>query len=123
MRKADLSTVSVDDLVRRFAEVTREQDKALLEGQIAKFNRLLDRMKEIHDELKQRPGDQRRALTSLFDFPNMQVRQQAAKLTLAVPPLEAREQLQSIVDSKWFPQAGDAGMCLHNLDAGFYKPT
>ncbi len=34
MRKADLSTVSVDDLVRRFAEVTREQDKALLEGQM-----------------------------------------------------------------------------------------
>ncbi|MFX4820837.1 DUF2019 domain-containing protein [Acinetobacter baumannii] len=28
-----------------------------------------------------------------------------------------------MVDSKWFPQAGDAGMCLHNLDTGFYKPT
>jgi hypothetical protein len=80
-------------------------------------------MKDIHDELKRRPGDQRRILVQLFGFPNMHVRLQAAKLTLAVAPLEARAQLQAIVDSKWFPQAGDAGMCLHNLDTGFYKPT
>ena len=115
--------MSVDELVQLFAENTREQDKALLVGQGAKYNRLFDRMKDIHDELRRRPGDQRRMLIQLFDFPNMHVRLQAAKLTLAVAPLEARAQLQAIVDSKWFPQAGDAGMCLHNLETGFYKPT
>jgi hypothetical protein len=123
MKKVDLSGVSDNDLVRLFAENTREQDKALLVGQTAKYNRLFDRMKDIHDELKRRPGDQRRMLIQLYKFPNMHVRLQAAKLTLAVAPLEARSQLQAIVDSKWFPQAGDAGMCLHNLDTGFYKPT
>lgn len=123
MKKVDLSKMSDGDLVQLFAENTREQDKALLVGQNAKYNRLFERMKEIHDELKARPGDQRRMLVQLFGFPNMHVRLQAAKLTLAVAPLEARNQLQAIVDSKWFPQAGDAGMCLHNLDTGFYKPT
>jgi hypothetical protein len=123
MKKVDLSGASKDDLVRLFAENTREQDRALLIGQTTKYNRLFDRMKEIHDELKRRPGDQRRLLIQLYEFPNMHVRLQAAKLTLAVAPLEARSQLQAIVDSKWFPQAGDAGMCLHNLDTGFYKPT
>lgn len=122
MKRIDLSGLSDDDLVRLFAENTREQDQALLVGQIAKYNRLFDRMKAIHDELKCRPGDQRRLLVGLFDFPNMHVRLQAAKLTLAVAPLEARNQLQAIVDSRWFPQAGDAGMCLHNLETGFYKP-
>jgi hypothetical protein len=123
VKKIDLSKMSVDELVQLFAENTREQDKALLVGQGAKYNRLFDRMKDIHDELKRRRGDQRRMLIQLFDFPNMHVRLQAAKLTLAVAPLEARAQLQAIVDSKWFPQAGDAGMCLHNLETGFYKPT
>ena len=122
MRKTDLSMMSVDDLVQRFAEITREQDKMLLVGQIAKFNRLFDRMMEVHDELKSRPGDQRRALVELFKFPNMQVRLQAAKLTKEVTPLEARTQLEAIVDSKWFPQAGDAGMSLSIMD-GHIKLT
>lgn len=116
MKKVDLSNVTSDDLVQLFAENTREQDKALLLGQIAKYNRLFARMKEIHDELKARPGDQRRMLIQLFEFPNMQVRLQAAKLTKEVAPLEARAQLQAIVDSKWFPQAGDAGMSLSIMD-------
>jgi len=111
MKKVDLSNVTSDDLVQLFAENTREQDKALLLGQIAKYNRLFARMKEIHDELKARPGDQRRTLIKLFEFPNMQVRLQAAKLTKEVAPLEARAQLQAIVDSKWFPKRGMPG-CL-----------
>lgn len=123
MSKVTLSDMTTDDLVARFAEITREQDKALLTGQTAKFNRLFADMKAVHDELKGRPGDQRRALMRLYEFPNMQVRLQAAKLTLAVAPAEARSQLQAIADSKWFPQAGDAGMSLSNLDDGIFKPT
>jgi hypothetical protein len=122
MKKIELSAMSVEILVKRFAEITRSQDQALLVGQIAKFNRLYDRMMEVHDELKSRPGDQRIALLGLFDFPNMQVRLQAAKLTKEVAPLEARAQLQAIADSKWFPQAGDAGMSLSFMD-GSLKVT
>ena len=123
MTKTNLSEISTGDLVARFAEIACEQDRALLGGEIAKFNRLYDRMQEVSDELKRRPGDQRRALIALFDYPNMQVRLKAAKHTLAIAPAEARAQLQAIADSNWMPQAGDAGMSLWNLDRGVFKPT
>ncbi|NEW92991.1 DUF2019 domain-containing protein [Rhodopseudomonas sp. BR0M22] len=122
MSKLDLYRMTTQDLVALFAKVTVEQDDALLGNQIARFNRLFGVMAEIADELKARDGDQRTALLSLFEYPNMQVRLQAAKLTLAVAPVKAREQLEAIVSSKWFPQAGDAGMCLDFLDDGTFKP-
>ncbi|MFL9502481.1 DUF2019 domain-containing protein [Rhodopseudomonas palustris] len=122
MRKPDLHGMATPDLVALFAKVTVEQDDALLGSQIARFNRLFGVMTEIADELKSRDGDQRSALLSLLKYPNMQVRLQAAKPTLAVAPVKAREQLEAIASSKWFPQAGDAGMCLSFLDDGTFKP-
>ena len=115
--------MATPDLVALFAKVVVEQDEALLGSQRARFNRLFDVMREISNELKAREGDQRVALLSLFEYPNMQVRLQAAKLTLAVAPTEARQQLEAIAATKWYPQAGDAGMCLSNLDNGIFKPT
>jgi hypothetical protein len=80
-------------------------------------------MVAIKDELKMRHGDQRRELLSLYDHPNVQVRLNAAKVTLAVAPEPAREVLQAISDSLEYPQAGDAGMSLWNLEQGIFKPT
>ncbi|NEW99972.1 DUF2019 domain-containing protein [Rhodopseudomonas sp. BR0G17] len=122
MRKPDLHGMATPDLVAPFARITVDQDDALLGNQIARFNRLYGVMAEIADELKSRDGDQRTALLSLFEHPNMQVRLQAAKFKLAVAPVEARRQLEAIASSKWFPQAGDAGMCLSFLDDGTFKP-
>ncbi|HEY0330228.1 MAG TPA: DUF2019 domain-containing protein [Rhodopseudomonas sp.] len=115
--------MSVEARVARFAEIGLAQDAALLGAEYAKFRRLFDRMQQVSAELKRRPGDQRRALLVLYDHPNMQVRLKAAKHTLAVAPVEARLQLQAIAESKWFPQAGDAGMSLWNLERGVFKPT
>ena len=86
------------------------QDEAILGGQITKYKRLYGLMENVLNELRQRDGDQRRALLRLFDYPNIQVRLAAAKNTLAVAPVEARQQIQTIADSRWYPQAGDAGM-------------
>lgn len=122
MSKQDFDQMSTPDLVALFAKVVVGQDEALLGNQIARFNRLFGVMRAIADALKARPGDQRTALLSLFEYPNMQVRLQAAKLTLAVAPVEARQQIEAIASSKWFPQAGDAGMCLDLLDDGTFKP-
>ncbi|ACF00620.1 conserved hypothetical protein [Rhodopseudomonas palustris TIE-1] len=122
MSKQDLHQMATSDLVALFAKIVVGQDDALLGNQIARFNRLFGVMIEISEELKSRDGDQRTTLLSLFEYPNMQVRLQAAKLTLAVAPVEARQQLEAIACSKWFPQAGDAGMCLDLLDNGTFKP-
>ena len=122
MKRIPPSAMTVDDLVDLFARIVGAQDESLLVGEYAKFNKLFGRMMDVATELKNRDGDQRPALLQLFEHPNMQVRLQAAKLTLAVAPVEARAQLQAIADSQWFPQAGDAGMSLLNLDRGVFKP-
>lgn len=53
MKSVSLSEAGTGNLVAPLAEIPRQQDKALLIGQIAKFNRLYDRMKEVGNELKQ----------------------------------------------------------------------
>jgi hypothetical protein len=123
MKRTQLSAMNSKNLVKRFAEIVVAQDRALLGGEITKFNRLFRQMMDVANELKGREGDQRRLLLELFTFPNMQVRVQAAKLTLAIAPVEARKQLEAIADTHWMPQAGDAGMSLSFLDRGVFKPT
>jgi hypothetical protein len=122
VKRSNLSDLTVAELVSRFAAIGIEQDKALLWGEIAKFNRLFDQMAAIRDELKARPEDQRSALLALFEHPNMQVRLQAAKVTLAVAPDAARTMLERIKGWGRQPQAGNAGMCLWNLDRGVFVP-
>ena len=123
MKRTELSKVAAADLVELFEKIGVAQDEALLGGETAKFNRLYDQMTAVSDEMKRRDGDQRRALQSLYSSENMQVRLKAAIHTLAVAPVEAREQLEAVAASKWFPQAGDAGMTLLALDDGTFRPS
>jgi hypothetical protein len=123
VKRLTLQDLSVDQLLERFTAIALQQDQALLMDEIARFNKLYDEMDAVKIELKRRPGDQRRALLALYDHPNIQVRLEAAVGTLAVEPAPARELLQTIASSREYPQAGDAGMTLVNLDRGIFKPT
>jgi Domain of unknown function (DUF2019) len=115
--------MTVEQLVERFTAITLDQDQALLTHQYAKFNRLFDEMRAVANELKARQGDQRRALLPLYDHPNAQVRLKAVKATLAVAPEAARRMLSVIAESREYPQAGEAGMSLDNLERGIFKPS
>jgi Domain of unknown function (DUF2019) len=42
---------------------------------------------------------------------------------LAIAPEAARWMMQTIIDPREFPQAGEACMSLYNLDRGVFKPT
>ncbi len=123
MKQTNLADMTVEQLVERFTAITLDQDKAILMHQHAKFNRLFDEMQAVANELKSRQGDQRRALISLYDHPNAQVRLKAIKATLAVAPETARRMLKAMADSSEFPQAGEAGMSIDNLERGIFKPT
>jgi ParB-like chromosome segregation protein Spo0J len=123
MKRARAEAKTVDQLVEQFVAIGIEQDRALRRNEVAKFNRLFDVMIDVEDELKARAGDQRRALLDLYDHTNAQVRLNAAKATLAVAPEGARRMLQTMADSREYPQAGDAGMTLDSLDRGIFKPT
>jgi UTP-glucose-1-phosphate uridylyltransferase len=114
--------MSVDQLVERFAEIGVAQYQALLGGATREFKRLFDQMKAVDQELRARGQQARLALIRLYDHPNIQVRLQAARNTLGVAPVAARKVIEEVSESGWFPQAGDAGMTLSNLDSGFFKP-
>src|SRR5262245_52740553 len=124
MRKQDkLQGMTVDQLVQRFVAIALDQDKALLRREHAGFNRPSDEMEAVEGELKARNGDQRRALVGLYDHPNAQVRVKAVKATLAVTPEAALRELKEIAESRKYPQAGEAGMSLLNLERGIFKPS
>jgi len=122
MKPLNVRAMTTNELAERFAFIGVEQDKAQRADDLQRYKQLCLQMKAIDDELKDRPGDQRRELLSLYDHPNMQVRLMAAKLTLAVAPETARRMLQLIRQRRHQPQAGDAGMCLRALDEGIFVP-
>jgi hypothetical protein len=122
VKNTNLDNLTIAQLVERFAALGIEEDKAVFDDDNAKYNRLYLQMNAVKQELKRRPGDQRRALLTLFDHPNMWVRLMAAKGTLAVAPEAARQMLQAIESRGRQPYAGDAGMCLVNLDRGIFAP-
>jgi hypothetical protein len=121
--RTNLHLLSVEELVKRFTEFALGQYEAELQSDIRKQNKLIEAGWAIVDELKSRPGDQRSALIPLYTHPNVQVRLNAARLTLAVAPETARKVVKAIADSKKYPQAMDAGMCLWAIEQGIFKPT
>lgn len=122
MKNTNLDNLTIVQLVERFAALGIEEDKAVFDDDNAKYNRLYWQMDAVEQELKRRPGDQRRALLPLFDHPNLWVRLMAAKTTLAVAPEAARKMLRAIESWGRQPYAGDAGICLVNLDRGIFVP-
>lgn len=123
MSRVNLKPLSTNDLLLLFERLCVEQYDSLDREEYAAFNRRYNRIQAIEDELKSRPGDQRRILMKLFGHPNMQVRLTAARANLAVDYPAARREIQDIADSKWGPQCGDAGMTLIYLDNGVYRPS
>jgi hypothetical protein len=123
MNRTKLEKMSVDQLVEQFTAIALEQDRALDEDDTAEYNRLYDRLQAVVEELKDREGDQRRALLRLGSHRNAQVRLKSAIATLALAPEEARHVLQRIVNGGEYPQAMYARGMLRALDAGTYVPT
>ena len=113
---------SVDQLVNQFTEIALQQDKALLSGDTASYNRLYAEMEVVGKELKGRYGDQRRSLLRLYNHPNAQVRLKAAINTLAIERESAQRALQVISDRNEYPQAADARGMIRALLEGTYVP-
>lgn len=123
MTRTLLERMSVEQLVERFYSIAIEQDKALRSDKIAKYNRLFGDLRVIVDELKGRPGDQRRALVGFLSDENAQVRLKAAISTLPLTPDASRRTLQMISDLNENPQAPFARDILMGLDDGSYTPS
>jgi Domain of unknown function (DUF2019) len=123
MIRPNLQSMTVDQLVERFAALGVEQSKAIDANNNEKYARLFEQMMDVEKEMKLRSGDQRRALMALYSYPNMQVRLAAAKATLATVPQAARQVVEAIAASTWPPQCYDARSCLRMLDEGAFRPA
>jgi uncharacterized protein DUF2019 len=122
MIQQNLQSMTVDQLVERFAALGVEQSKAIDADNNQKYAGLFEQMMNVEKEMKLRSGDQRRALVALYSYPNMQVRLAAAKATLATVPQGARQAIEAIAASTWPPQCYDARNSLWMLDEGKFVP-
>lgn len=113
-----LSDETVERLVKRFEHICRSQAEALHEDSFERYAHLCDELRVVVDELQSRPGDQRSALTALYDHPNRHVRLKSAIHTLETDRASARDVLEEIQASQSYPPAADARMMLQTLDYG-----
>lgn len=74
MKRLKLADIPVEQLVERFVAIAVAQDQALGRDDTKTYNRLFPQMQDVREELKSRPGDERRALVPLLKHPNPQVR-------------------------------------------------
>jgi len=110
-------------LVKRFVDIAVRQYEADLGSDVSMYNKLYKQMEALVEELKLRPGDQRRALMPIYSHPNNHARMKAAVNTLAIDYLAARQVLEDVAASGQYPTAGRAGMTLDALDRGIFKPA
>jgi hypothetical protein len=115
--------MTLDQLVDHFAGNGVAQAEALLYDELDEFNRQFEEMWAINTELTTRGPEARLALLRLYGHKNMQVRLQAARFTLAVAPVAARNEIQAVADSRYPPQCFDAKGSIRRLDDGTYNPV
>ena len=96
MIKASTDTLSPQELVAQFESLALRQHQANFEDDTPTFNKIYARMTKIVNELRSRPGDQRRVLVPLLAHANAWVRYKAAVNTLVVAPGEARVVLEQL---------------------------
>ncbi len=119
MNQAGLRKMTADQLLECLIEIGLAQDGAQLDDNYSRFNRLYDQMRDVDRELRARGFEARLLLLQLYDHPNIQVRLNAAALTLGVAPVEARQALEAIAVSKHYPQAGEVS----GLEDRTFKPS
>jgi hypothetical protein len=96
MTKAVLAALSADELMSQFESLALRQHTANYEDDTPTFNKVYWRMDKIVNELRSRPGDQRRVLLPLLGHANAWVRYKAAANTIMVAPQEARRVLDEL---------------------------
>jgi len=121
-KRINLSTISEEDLVDRFIISAQNMGMAVLDSEVREANRMYHHLRAIDLELRSRGKDERLKLEPLLNHKNRFVKYYAAQKLLGLLPDRARAILEWNHKYGFDALAGDAGMMLHHLDTGFYKP-
>src|SRR3546814_3594846 len=113
MSGLNLASLSNRQLLSHFEEICDGQSRNMDEVWQARiYNKLYDQMILVLNELKARPGDQRRLLADLYGHDNAQVRLKAAIHTLAIFPAEARRSEEHTSELQSLMRISYAVFCL-----------
>lgn len=121
-RGIKLADLTIEQLLGLYTELGLAQYAAERRGRQSQSNRLSRKGFEVAKELERRPGDQRRVLLQLYDYPNMRVKYSAARDTWFAANIEARRKLEELRDSNWLPYSAEAAMQIRILDGTACKP-
>jgi hypothetical protein len=117
MSTTDYSSMTIDELLKRFEDACLEQYETDITGDLNKSNANFRILMSIRDELEARGPEARRSLLRLLTNNNRQVRLQAAKVVYPVAHDEAKKCLQDLAAARFpDPQCFSARMCLHRLE-------
>lgn len=123
MKKAiNLGGVSDHILIERFIVAAKKRGAAVLDSDAREANRMYHYMRAIDLELRSRGKDARLKLEPLLSHKDRFVQYYAAQKLLGLIPDRTRTILEWNYKNGFDALAGDAGMMLHHLDTGFYKP-
>lgn len=115
MKQPSLAHLSTDELVDIFEQNAIEQGRVIFKEQVSKYKKVFGESDAIEAELEKRGPDALRALTRLYNNSNMQVRLQAAYMTVGVAPTEAQSVLENIARFGHVPQSANARAKLRKL--------
>ena len=120
--RKSISDLTTEELVVLFIDLSLEMKRADDWMENGAYNRAYDKQRKVTVELRERSGDERRALLPLLAHPNIQVRLDAATATLALSPA-ATEAMQGIASLGYCWQAIRARDMLQAIEKGTWTPT
>lgn len=116
MKKAALDGLNDLQLVEAFLAACLENFAAMIECDVPKQNRCVERRCALERELQARQGDGRRFLIPYLTHPNIEVRARCAHATVTIARKAAVAILQDVASWGFNPPAADARARLTMLD-------
>ncbi|GGF51231.1 hypothetical protein GCM10011611_67090 [Aliidongia dinghuensis] len=123
MARQHLSKLSDDELVDSFESWALTHGKAVVDGDAPAANRTYKKLDAVNKEFKTRGLEARKQLFKLLDHPEFSVRYYTAKSIFALDPVRARAVIEEVRLRAPDSLKLAAGMTLHALDDGIFKPT
>jgi len=121
MKPEIFDSLSDEALVSTFEACADAAGEATLDGDRQKIRQAAYRLRDISNVFRTRGGEVRTMLVPLLGHPKQGARYYAAKHLLAIAPERARSVIEQVAAGVG-PVAGAAGMTLHALDTGIFKP-
>ena len=121
MKLNTFDSLSDDALVGAFEKWADAAGEATLDGDRQKMRQAAYRLRDLSEVFRTRGREVRSMLIPLLDDPKQGVRYYVAKHLLAIVPERARSVIEEVAADVG-PIAGAAGMTLHALDTGVFKP-